>query len=266
MDLPRGWHQLQRLHRARRDSTSEARGRGTCDARLSPPCCQGGRARSADSLSVVVAPTGPIGRRVKDGQYVGPRAAPIHRRTAREDSQGALATLAREIPGNAIFFATYELAQSAFPRWTRAPGSPAKRLRTKARGRLQPPSLVRSSGATSSSASSSASPPPRPPPPSPPRLRLRRVRAGGLAAVTRRRRQVRVLARHAPRGLRQDADQMRRGDLDDASVEGDGRDVSRAGRQGLYAGAGPLPARVSTNAVQFLAWRLREKWWGVGRA
>ena len=53
------------------------------------------------------------------------RVAACERDGIRGLFRGTFATMLREIPGNALFFATYELAQSAFPRWTRKP--PAQR-------------------------------------------------------------------------------------------------------------------------------------------
>ena len=49
------------------------------------------------------------------------RVAAYERDGIRGLFRGTFATMLREIPGNALFFATYELAQSAFPRWTRKP-------------------------------------------------------------------------------------------------------------------------------------------------
>jgi len=75
-------------------------------------------------LSLVVAPTDLIKCQVQDGQFASAReavAAAYERDGIRGLFRGTFATMLREIPGNALFFATYELAQSAFPRWTRKP-------------------------------------------------------------------------------------------------------------------------------------------------
>ena len=71
-------------------------------------------------LSAIVGPTDLIKCRVQDGQYFGPREAISHiykKGGIVGFSKGLNATLLREVPGNAIFFTTYEVAQMAFPRW-----------------------------------------------------------------------------------------------------------------------------------------------------
>ena len=74
-------------------------------------------------LSAVVGPTDLIKCRIQDGQYKGPLEAirdTVRREGLRGLTRGTVATMAREIPGNAIFFTTYEMAQMAFPRWVAA--------------------------------------------------------------------------------------------------------------------------------------------------
>jgi solute carrier family 25 carnitine/acylcarnitine transporter 20/29 len=224
-------------------------------------------------LSVVVAPTDLIKCRVQDGQYAGPRdaVADIYRRDgARGFTRGAVATLAREIPGNAIFFATYELAQSAFPRWTRAPGAGGEAdedddSAATANHRASDPGATanhRASdedpGATanqraSSSASASAYYA---------QESLAAVTCGGVAGSA-------FWLTMLPVDYAKTRIQIaRRGDPDDASVLGlMARTFRERGVKGLYAGAGPVLLRAfPTNAVQFLAWEAARQVAGVGRA
>ena len=226
-------------------------------------------------LSVVVAPTDLIKCRVQDGQYVGPReaVADIYRRDgARGFTRGALATLAREIPGNAIFFATYELAQSAFPRWTRAPGVAGETVEDEGSGATaNHRASYESSGTTSSSASSSASASasssasasaPTSTSAYYAQESLAAVTCGGVAGSA-------FWLAMLPVDYAKTRIQIsRRGDLDDASVRRVmARTFRERGVRGLYAGAGPVLLRAfPTNAVQFLAWEAARQVAGVGRA
>ena len=96
-------------------------------------------------LSVVVAPTDLIKCRVQDGQYVGPReaVADIYR---RDGARGF--TRGRSPPSRERYQETPSSSPPTsspslpFRDGRERPGSPAKRLRTKARGDCEPPSLV----------------------------------------------------------------------------------------------------------------------------
>lgn len=74
-------------------------------------------------LSGIVSPTDLIKCRVQDGQFGGPRGAivDIYKKGGLSGfGKGLGATLLREVPGNALFFTTYEVTQLVFPRWTQA--------------------------------------------------------------------------------------------------------------------------------------------------
>lgn len=211
-------------------------------------------------LSVVVAPTDLVKCRVQDGQYAGPReaVADIYRRDgARGFTRGALATLAREIPGNAIFFATYELAQSAFPRWTRVPGAGGEAdedddSAATANHRASDPAATANHRASASASASAYYA----------QESLAAVTCGGIAGSA-------FWLTMLPVDYAKTRIQIaRRGDPDDASVLGlMARTFRERGVRGLYAGAGPVLLRAfPTNAVQFLAWEAARQVAGVGRA
>ena len=147
-------------------------------------------------------------------------------------TRGVAATLAREVPGNALFFTVYEAAQMAFPRWVAHPdaattGGDQSQSQSQSQNQRQHHSQNQRADATQEAAAS--------------------VVCGGVAGsafwlavlpidLAKTRYQIASL-----RGRR------RGGHLS--------RETSRNGARGLWAGIGPVLARAfPANAVQFLAW------------
>lgn len=186
-------------------------------------------------LSAVVGPTDLIKCRIQDGQYAGLVEGVrdvVRRQGVMGLGRGTLATMAREIPGNAIFFTVYEALQMTFPRWVdRSPGS----------GTSNP-----DNGAERQFVLQEA---------------VAAVACGGAAGSA-------FWVTMLPVDYAKTRYQIAHpGDADDVSLlRLMRRQYATRGMAGLYAGVGPVLLRAfPTNAVQFLAWEAACQAFGTRR-
>ena len=186
-------------------------------------------------LSAVVAPTDLIKCRVQDGQYSGPIEAvkDVYKRNGLAGfGRGMHATMLREVPGNALFFMTYESAQLAFPRFVAEQESSSESVSgTQSKDAFDKGARARHYWAQET---------------------LAAVSCGGVAGSVF---WITMLPVDYAKTRLQIA---RAGDRDDASVA---RLIVRTARErgwrGLYSGAWPTLLRAfPANAAQFLAWEL----------
>ncbi|ACO68622.1 mitochondrial carrier family [Micromonas commoda] len=193
---------------------------GAGDASPRRSCAASG-ALGGSLLSLVVAPTDLIKCRIQDGQFRRARDAVadvVTKHGVFGMTRGVAATLAREVPGNALFFTVYEAAQMAFPRWVAHP-------HPHPHGVVSKPAYATQEAAAS-------------------------VVCGGVAGSA-------FWLAILPIDLAKTRYQIASpGAADDVGVwRLLARETSRTGARGLWAGLGPVLARAfPANAVQFLAW------------
>ena len=163
---------------APRDGAGDASPRRSVTRHLAE--CAASGALGGSLLSLVVAPTDLIKCRIQDGQFRRARDAVadvVTKHGVFGMTRGVAATLAREVPGNALFFTVYEAAQMAFPRWVAHPHP---------HGVVSKPSRDQSQNQNQNQSQPKPKPKPKP----------KRVRHAGGCRVrgVRRRRRKRVLA------------------------------------------------------------------------
>ena len=221
---------------APRDGAGDASPRRSVTRHLAE--CAASGALGGSLLSLVVAPTDLIKCRIQDGQFRRARDAVadvVTKHGVFGMTRGVVATLAREVPGNALFFTVYEAAQMAFPRWVAHPHphgvvSKPSRDQNQSQNQNQNQRQNQSAYATQEAAAS--------------------VVCGGVAGSA-------FWLAILPIDLAKTRYQIASpGAADDVGVwRLLARELARTGARGLWAGLGPVLARAfPANAVQFLAW------------
>ena len=199
--------------------------------------CAASGALGGSLLSLVVAPTDLIKCRVQDGQFRRARDAVadvVTKHGIFGMTRGVAATLAREVPGNALFFTVYEAAQMAFPRRVAHPrqtdAATTGADQNQNQNQKQNQKQNQRAYATQEAAAS--------------------VVCGGVAGSA-------FWLAVLPIDLAKTRYQIASpGAADDVGVwRLMARETSRTGARGLWVGVGPVLARAfPANAVQFLAW------------